>query len=94
MGSGMFKPIRPALRFLEGLKMRRIKKRMLRAAKKDLVFHLWWHPHNIGVMTDQYLAQLEELFVYYLELKERYGMESLNMREAAERMEQEAAANG
>lgn len=94
VGSGMFKPIRPALRFLEGLKMRRIKKRMLRAAKKDLVFHLWWHPHNIGVMTDQYLAQLEELFVYYLELKERYGMESLNMREAAERMEQEAAANG
>ena len=91
VGSGMFKPIRPALRFLEGLKMRRIKKRMLVAAKKGLVFHLWWHPHNIGVMTDQYLAQLEEIFRYYHELKERYGMESLNMREAAMRMEQEEA---
>ena len=91
VGSGMFKPIRPALRFLEGLKMRRIKKRMLVAAKKGLVFHLWWHPHNIGVMTDQYLAQLEEIFRYYHELKDRYGMESLNMREAAMRMEQEEA---
>ena len=91
VGSGMFKPIRPALRFLEGLKMRRIKKRMLVAAKKGLVFHLWWHPHNIGVMTDRYLAQLEEIFRYYHELKERYGMESLNMREAAARMEQEEA---
>ena len=91
VGSGMFKPIRPALRFLEGLKMRRIKKRMLVAAKKGLVFHLWWHPHNIGVMTDRYLEQLEEIFRYYQELKERYGMESLNMREAAARMEQEEA---
>ena len=94
VGSGMYKPIRPALQFLEGLKMRRIKKRMLCAAKKGLVFHLWWHPHNIGVMTDQYLAQLEEIFAYYQELKECYGMESLNMREAAQRMEQEAPANG
>lgn len=89
VGSGMFKPIRPALMFLEGQKMRRIKTRMRCAAKNDLVFHLWWHPHNIGVMTDQYLAQLEEIFQYYHQLKEKYGMESLNMGEAARRMEEE-----
>lgn len=88
VGSGMFKPIRPALMFLEGQKMRRIKARMRHAAKNDLVFHLWWHPHNIGVMTDQYLAQLEEIFQYYHQLKEKYGMESLNMGEAARRMEE------
>lgn len=90
-GSGMFKPIRPALKFLEGVKMRRIKARMRHAAKKDLVFHLWWHPHNIGVMTGDYLAQLEEIFRYYHRLKKEFGMESRNMREMAEYLEKEEA---
>ncbi len=83
-GSRMYKPIFPALNALEGLKLRRIKGQMLHAAKNGLTFHLWWHPHNIGVRTEAHLQQLEELFRYYEELKEKYGMRSLNMREAAE----------
>ncbi len=89
VGSGMFKPIRPALKFLEGAKVRRIKARMRHAAKNDLVFHMWWHPHNIGVMTEEYLAQLEEIFRYYHKLKTEYGMESLNMGELAGQLEEE-----
>jgi len=84
VGSRMYKPIFPALRFLEGLKLRRIKAQMRHAAKHNLTFHLWWHPHNIGVMTGAHLAQLEEIFTYYAELRRTYGMQSLNMREAAE----------
>ncbi len=83
VGSRMYKPIFPPLRFLEGLKLRRIKRQMLHAAKKGLVFHLWWHPHNIGLRTDAHLRQLEELFTYFEELKKTYGMVSLNMQEAA-----------
>lgn len=83
-GSRMMKPILTALHFLEGLKLRRVKKQMLHAAKNNLVFHLWWHPHNAGMHTEEYLAQLEEIFRYYTELKEKYGMQSLNMREAAQ----------
>lgn len=94
VGSGMYKCIRPSLGFLEGMKLRRIKARMLKAAKEDLVFHLWWHPHNIGLRTQEHLAQLEEIFEYYLELKKTYGMESLNMKEAVLRMEQESGING
>ena len=94
VGSRMYKPIFAPLAFLEKQKLRRIKAQMRHAAKHDLTFHLWWHPHNIGVMTDKHLAQLEELFACYQELKERYGMESLTMKEAAERLEQEAKANG
>ncbi len=82
-GSRMYKPILKPLRFLEGLKLRRIKAQMRHAAKKGLTFHLWWHPHNVGVMTEEHLAQLEEIFRYYAQLKETYGMRSLNMREAA-----------
>jgi hypothetical protein len=84
VGSRMYKPYFKRLSFLEGLKIRRIKKQMLYAAKKGLTFHLWWHPHNVGVHTDLHMAQLEKIFSYYQELKEKYGMRSLNMDEAAQ----------
>ena len=83
VGSRMYKPFFKPLAFLEKLKLRRIKKQMLHAAKNDLTFHLWWHPHNVGVHTDLHMQQLEEIFTYYDELKETYGMRSLNMAEAA-----------
>lgn len=88
-GSRMFKPIFPQLRLLEGLKMRRIKAQMLHAAKNGLTFHLWWHPHNVGVRTQEHLAQLEEIFAYYQQLHQRYGMCSRNMGEAARLLEKE-----
>ena len=83
VGSRMYKPYFKPLRFLEWLKLRRIKKQMLHAAKNGLTFHLWWHPHNIGVRTEFHLQQLEKIFCYYEQLRERYGMRSLNMGEAA-----------
>ena len=94
MGSRMYKPIFIPLRFLERAKLRRIKAQMRHAAKHDLTFHLWWHPHNIGIMTDEHLQQLEEIFAYYQELKDTYGMESLNMRQAALRLEREGETHG
>ena len=84
-GTQMFRPILGPLKFMEGLKVHRIKRQMLHAAKNGLTFHLWWHPHNVGVRTAEHMAQREEIFRYYAELKEKYGMESLNMREAAEK---------
>ncbi|MBR5560408.1 MAG: polysaccharide deacetylase family protein [Clostridia bacterium] len=83
-GSRMYKPFFKPLAALEWLKIRRIKRQMLHAAKHGLTFHLWWHPHNVGVHTDFHMAQLEEIFAYYEQLKERYGMRSLNMGEAAQ----------
>lgn len=84
VGSRMYKPYFKPLAFMEGLKVRRIKKQMLHAAKNGLTFHLWWHPHNVGVHTEFHMKQLEEIFSYYDELKEKYGMRSLNMGEAAQ----------
>ena len=84
VGSRMYKPYFKPLAFLEGLKIRRIKKQMLHAAKNGLTFHLWWHPHNVGARTDFHMKQLEEIFSYYDKLKEKYAMRSLNMGEAAQ----------
>jgi len=85
VGSRMYKPIFKPLKFLEKQKIKRIKRQMHHAAKHNLVFHLWWHPHNVGIMTEEHMKQLDEIFRYYELMKEKYGMESLNMREAAER---------
>ena len=86
-GSRMYKPYFKKLAFLEKLKIHRIKRQMLHAAKKGLTFHLWWHPHNVGARTDLHLKQLEEIFNYYNKLKDKYGMQSINMREAVELLE-------
>ena len=83
VGSRIFRPVFRPLEFLEEWKLCRIKKEMLYAAKHDLIYHLWWHPHNLGRRTEENLAQLENIFRYYVELQETYGMQSLNMGEAA-----------
>ena len=83
-GSRLYRTIFAPLAFAEGLKIRRIKRQMLHAAKTGQTFHLWWHPHNVGKRTEEHMDQLEEIFRYYLELKEQYGMQSLNMGEVAE----------
>ena len=57
---------------------------MKKAAKKGRIFHLWWHPHNIGINTEKNLKNIKEIFDYYDELKNKYGMESKNMLELAE----------
>ena len=87
VGSRMYKPYFKKLAFLEKLKIHRIKKQMLYAAKNGLTFHFWWHPHNVGTRTELHLKQLEEVFCYYDKLREKYGMESVNMREAVEILE-------
>lgn len=89
VGSRMYKPFFKPLAFMEKMKLHRIKKQMLHAAKNGLVFHLWWHPHNIGVRTGEHLMQLEEIFSYYDSLQEKYGMQSLNMRELTEKMQKQ-----
>lgn len=86
-GSRMYKPFLKPLCSLEWLKVIRIKGQMKNAAKKGLVFHFWWHPHNIGVKTDFHFKQLDSIFAYYKKLNEKYGMQSLNMSEAVEYFE-------
>lgn len=82
-GSAFLRPYNPKLRFLEPLKMARIRSQMKYAAKHGLVYHLYWHPHNLGANADRSFAQQEKLFAYFQKLHRKYGMESLNMAEAA-----------
>jgi peptidoglycan/xylan/chitin deacetylase (PgdA/CDA1 family) len=73
---------------LEGLRLARLRAAVRRAAQRGHVFHLWWHPHNFGVRTDENLRFLEAVLETFAECRERYGMRSLTMEGAA------CAANG
>ncbi len=67
-------------RFLDKLKLRRIKKQMKYAATHNKVFHIWWHPHNFGINSDENIAQIKEIFEYYNILNKQYGFKSVNMK--------------
>lgn len=79
--SRFFQPYRRMLGFMEKLKINRIKKSMLHAARNNEIFHLWWHPHNFGLHISENLKALEDILKYYKELNHRYNMQSRNMSE-------------
>ena len=70
--------------FLDGLRLRRIKKSMTYAAKNNLTYHLWWHPHNFGVNLQQNLAFLTQILTHYQYLQNKYGFTSINMQNLAQ----------
>ena len=79
--SRFLRPYSKKLAPLEGLRLQRIKNAMSFAAKNKEIFHLWWHPHNFGVNTEQNLDFLAKIFAHYEDLRATQGMQSLNMGE-------------
>lgn len=78
-GSRFLRPYNKKLSFLDSLRLRRIKRAMLHAARNNKLFHLWWHPHNFGVNLEQNIAFLEKILRYYAELNTKYGFSSDTM---------------
>lgn len=73
--------------WLEGLRLRRIKKAMTFAAKTNQIYHLWWHPHNFGRAPEANLAFLHDILNHFATLKGRYRMRSCNMGELCDLLE-------
>ena len=68
------------------MKIARINSEMERAAKKNEVYHLWWHPHNFGRYPEESLKGLQKILNNFDRCRASYGMESLSMGETAERV--------
>jgi len=79
-----FRPYHPKLSFLEKRKCKRVVDAMTYAASHGENFHLWWHPHNFGVNTEENMKNLEYILRHYQKLKKEYGMRSMTMRELGE----------
>lgn len=84
--SRMLRPYSPRLSFLEGLRLRRIRKEMIHAAKNGEMYHLWWHPHNFGANIEENFGFLENVLKTFKDCHDRYGMQSCNMSEIAEQL--------
>lgn len=82
--SRLLRPYSPSLAILEPLRLRRIKKGMTYAAKNNLTYHLWWHPHNFGVNQDKNFAFLEKILKHYQALNLKYNFQSVTMTNLAE----------
>lgn len=82
--SRFLRPYSPKLKFLDGLRLRRITSALEYAAKNRQIYHLWWHPHNFGVNLAENLRFLEQILQQYQQLNISQQMQSLNMREVAE----------
>jgi peptidoglycan/xylan/chitin deacetylase (PgdA/CDA1 family) len=84
--SSFLRPYNKTLHFLEKLKLLRIKRAMTYAAKNNLLYHLWWHPHNFGRNLDKNFEMLHEILDHYNFLNERYQFESVTMEELSNRL--------
>ena len=82
--SRFLRPYTPKFAFLDKLKLSRIKKDMLYAATNNRLYHLWWHPHNFGIYTDENIKMLEDILDYYSRLKALYNFNSKNIKEVAD----------
>ena len=77
------RPYSNRLRYLEPMKIKRIKDAMSMTAKEDKNFHLWWHPHNFGKDINSNLKNLQQILEHFLYLKKSYNLNSLTMIELA-----------
>lgn len=82
--SSFLRPYSKKLESLDSLRLRRITTAMEYAARKNQVYHLWWHPHNFGVNLKENLNFLTQILECYKKLNDQNKMHSLNMREIGE----------
>ena len=92
--SRYLRPYLSRLRVLEPLRLRRVSSNLSYAARKGLIYHLWWHPHHFGGHIKESLSLLRKILDHYLKLRKMYGMESLNMGELTRRLIQQGAYDG
>lgn len=84
--SRFLRPYSDKLKMFDWLRLRRIKKAMDHAAKKNTLFHLWWHPHNFGINQEENFAFLEKILKHYEYLHEKYGFQSYTMTGLAQKL--------
>ncbi|WP_274476222.1 polysaccharide deacetylase family protein [Mangrovimonas aestuarii] len=84
--SRFLRPFSSQLKLFNSLKLNRITKAMTYAAKKNELYHLWFHPHNFGCHTKENFDSLKTIFEHYKMLNEKYGFQSETMGGLSKKM--------
>ncbi len=82
--SAFLRPVTRHRSLFNDLQFRRLAACLRYAAENRQFFHLWWHPHNFGLNTQENIAFLRRLFENFSELREKHGIRSLSMAQAAD----------
>lgn len=90
--SRFLRPWSRKLRWLEPLRLNRIKRAMHHAAANKKLFHLWWHPHNFGANQQENMYILEQILQYYQVLNQQYGFSSETMSGLTDQLKKQANA--
>ena len=77
--SRFLRPYLKIIKFFDELRLLRIQRGMTYAAKNNMTYHLWWHPHNFGINQDENFAFLEKILIHYKYLNLKYNFESYTM---------------
>lgn len=87
--SRFLRPYSKRLQILDLLKLERIKSGMSHAAKHNLTYHLWWHPHNFGINQEENFLFLKKILLHFKLLQNKYGYQSLTMTNLAKQIRNE-----
>lgn len=82
--SRFLRPVGNSRSLLSRRKFQRIVQALEEAARLNKIFHLWWHPHNFGLCIEENISFLQDILEFFDQCRNKYGMISLSMREAAE----------
>ena len=91
-GSRFLRPYQPSLAALESLRLRRIAAEIKTAAENQGIYHLWMHPHNLGVNVEANLEFFERILQEFASCRERFGMRSLSMQSVGEVVRRKASS--
>ncbi len=70
-------------KLLEPLRLSRVTQSLTNAAKQGKGYHLWWHPHNYGLQTDENLLFMRKILEHFRALQSQYGFVSRSMQDLA-----------
>lgn len=84
--SRFLRPYSQKLKLLEPLRLKRIMSDLSFAAQKNLIYHLWWHPHNFGKDMEENFNFLQKILIHFSSLRDKYGMQSTNMAALAKKI--------
>ncbi|MGE3992253.1 MAG: hypothetical protein AB7F49_30485 [Pseudorhodoplanes sp.] len=81
--SRFLRPFNSKLSFADPLRLRRITNAMAACAKQNLIYHIWFHPHNFGRNQDANFMFLTSVLDHFEMLRDELGWQSRSMAEAA-----------
>jgi hypothetical protein len=73
-------------------RVRKATKGLRQAASRKQLFHLWTHPFNLGMRTDELLGGFEEILREACRLRDAGELEILTMRELTARLDRRQEA--